>query len=419
MVSDEHQPLATAFAALQLPAVLAPLVVSLPAGRAKVVQGPVQRFVWFSSGRIRSISSSLESERLGNWVIARGLVDRKTITELLASRRQGERIGDVLVRRGLVGADRLGEELRLKAVAMAARMLLEPGTLECEPVPELAREMAVLEDEPRALFVLAARRSTDMAKLEALLGGGLRLVALPRPAGSEYQQELTGVERYVLSRLETPRSLQELRGDLLQQGHDLVRAVAALVAGGLVIESNASARSGREGSGGRPEVVPAGPEAENGRGIPAARPDLREVLQAVDPDRVSASASGEPSADEIDRAVDDKRRAYEMLASGEDRRAAYRLLARGVEVAPDADGLVMMARIEVANPLWRQKALDHLKKAIDLDPKATAAWIELANYWSLRGEPDKQLRCLEAVLRYDPKNGDIRRTLDLLRASHS
>ncbi len=118
---------------------------------------------------------------------------------------------------------------------------------------------------------------------------------------------------------------------------------------------------------------------------------------------------------DAEKAAENKRTARELLSSGGDTRLAYRLLSQSVEVAPDADSLALMAEIEVANPLWRQKALDHFKQALEIDPRLTSAWLGLGNYWSLRGQPEKQCRCLEKVLAYDPRNDEVRHALDLLQ----
>lgn len=117
----------------------------------------------------------------------------------------------------------------------------------------------------------------------------------------------------------------------------------------------------------------------------------------------------------VDQATEQKQRAMEMLNRGGDARVAYRLLSQAVEVAPDPNSLVLMADLEIANPLWRQRALDHLRQALAVEPRLTAAWLGLGNYWSLRGEPEKQRRCLEKILAYDPTNRDVRQALDLLR----
>jgi tetratricopeptide (TPR) repeat protein len=115
-----------------------------------------------------------------------------------------------------------------------------------------------------------------------------------------------------------------------------------------------------------------------------------------------------------EQAAELKRQARELLSSDGDPRIAHRMLSRAIEAAPDADSLVLLAEIEVANPLWRQKALDHLKQALEIEPRLTSAWLGLGNYWSLRGQPDKQCRCLEKILSYDPNNREVRNALDLL-----
>jgi len=117
----------------------------------------------------------------------------------------------------------------------------------------------------------------------------------------------------------------------------------------------------------------------------------------------------------VDEAAELKQRAQDVLAAGGDPRTAFKLLSAAVLAAPDAQSLVVLAELEMANPLWRQQALDHLKQALELEPRLTAAWLGLGNYWSLRGQPDKQRRCFEKILAYEPGNHDVRQALELLR----
>ncbi|MEW6336288.1 MAG: tetratricopeptide repeat protein [Acidobacteriota bacterium] len=120
------------------------------------------------------------------------------------------------------------------------------------------------------------------------------------------------------------------------------------------------------------------------------------------------------SASDVDRAQANKERARQIVDSGGDVRHAVKLLSDAVEVVPDAASLTLLADLEVANPLWRQKALDRLKQAVAIDPKHTPAWLALANYWSLRGQTDKQIRCLQRILSYEPVNLDVREALRLI-----
>jgi tetratricopeptide (TPR) repeat protein len=102
-----------------------------------------------------------------------------------------------------------------------------------------------------------------------------------------------------------------------------------------------------------------------------------------------------------------------LIAKGDLRKA--RLMLEGlVKESPDAEALLQLAQLEIDNPKRAAAALDHLKQAVLIAPEYTEAWLTLANYWSLRGQTDKQKRCLEKVLTYNPANKDVRLALELL-----
>jgi tetratricopeptide (TPR) repeat protein len=105
--------------------------------------------------------------------------------------------------------------------------------------------------------------------------------------------------------------------------------------------------------------------------------------------------------------------AKQLLLEGQAQKA-YRVL-QAAEGTLDSQLLFLMAQIELGNPNLQPRALSHLKQVVELSPHHTEAWLTLANYWSVRGQPGKQRRCLEKILGYDPSNHDARHTLDLLR----
>jgi Tfp pilus assembly protein PilF len=82
--------------------------------------------------------------------------------------------------------------------------------------------------------------------------------------------------------------------------------------------------------------------------------------------------------------------------------------------APDAESLLLLAQLELDNPKRHTSALEHLRLAVAMAPQNTEAWLTLANYWSLRGQSEKQRRCLEKILAYEPGNRDVRDALELL-----
>ena len=105
--------------------------------------------------------------------------------------------------------------------------------------------------------------------------------------------------------------------------------------------------------------------------------------------------------------------AKNFIATGEYRRARL-MLEDLVKNAPDAEALLLLAQLELDNPKRHPSALEHLRLAVAMAPQNTEAWLTLANFWSTRGQSEKQRRCLEKILVYEPGNRDVRDALELL-----
>ncbi len=97
-----------------------------------------------------------------------------------------------------------------------------------------------------------------------------------------------------------------------------------------------------------------------------------------------------------------------------DLRKARLMLEQLVQTAPDAETLITLASLEIDNPKRQPAALEHIKRALEIQPQHTQGWLMLANYWGLRGQPEKQRRCLEKILTYDKNNRDVRDALELI-----
>jgi len=105
--------------------------------------------------------------------------------------------------------------------------------------------------------------------------------------------------------------------------------------------------------------------------------------------------------------------AKKALNAGDVRKARL-MLEKLAQTNPNAETLLLLAQLELDNPKKQPDALEHLRQAVALDPQSTTAWLTLANYWSLRGQPDKQRRCLEKILTYEPNNRDVKDALSYL-----
>ncbi|MGQ9495584.1 MAG: J domain-containing protein [Thermoanaerobaculaceae bacterium] len=96
----------------------------------------------------------------------------------------------------------------------------------------------------------------------------------------------------------------------------------------------------------------------------------------------------------------------EVLIKAGDFGGALPFLEQAVRFDPQGETLLQLARLELRNPMWAQRALSHLKMAVTLEPQLTEGWLELARFWGRRRQNDKALACVEKILEYDPTNAE-------------
>lgn len=281
------------------------------------------------------------------------------------------------------------------AAASLARLVPAPG--EYRVAPQDPPGLFSVSCPVASVIVEAMRRASDVTPVLELLGSERPFVRTKATLPGHLT--LAPLETFVWEKLSSPGTLEQLSALLPEQTQALARAFAGLACAGLLMPA---------------EEPPPRPAATR---FPPASPKLRERLAKIarEGGLPAPDLQHEPTEAELEQAHRDKEEALALLARGEDERRAVRLLAKAVALLPDPRSLVALAEAEVANPMWRERALTHLKQALEMDPKFTPAWLALANYWALRGNTAKQRRCLENILRYDPGNRDVKEALAHLR----
>jgi tetratricopeptide (TPR) repeat protein len=83
---------------------------------------------------------------------------------------------------------------------------------------------------------------------------------------------------------------------------------------------------------------------------------------------------------------------------------AIQLLERACALDPRPSELLKLARLLQRNPLWANRALACLRRAIEADPKHVDSWLELADFWRRRNHVERQRKSLERALAVDPDN---------------
>ena len=145
---------------------------------------------------------------------------------------------------------------------------------------------------------------------------------------------------------------------------------------------------------------------------PAARQRYDRILEELE---AELKAAGRGSRSDL-RAPDQKarlelaeanfRRAEELEREGEVY-LAIRLLEHACAMEPRPEGLLRLARLLLRNPLWANRALDSLRKAMQVDPGFVEGWIELAEFWRRRNNAERQRKALERALVAEPDNPKV------------
>ncbi len=478
------------FEAGGLPPLLRDYVRRLAVGRLDLVPPDGIRHVWFEAGQVRAVASELEDEKLGNWLVSRGVLDPNRMAITLLRQPDGVRFGAFLVQEGVLTAEALTKELEALSVAIVARMLLEPGDFMFFEGEKLPIDAVSLGMTTGSLLAAAVRAFPDENKLRRTIDGE-GYVWTAQDALLLYQQlNLTPQEGYLLSRIDGTTTVAQLRRLVPMPGAELARALAALTVAGVVeVRASSAAKPLAAARVERPpEPAPEAEEAlqytpqqqreytevmklaaEIGHRdyirrlglapgatqdqihsrylefvklyhpdrarephLVSLRNELAQIYSAVqeaydtlgNPERRQRYEQSLSTVQRADTYKEDERRrlarsavvdanlrrARELLKAG-DVGMAVQLLDQAVRLEPSADNLLMLARAEFKNPMWSQRALDHLKHAVALDPEFTEAWLELAEFWAARNMTDRQQQCLEKVLEYDPHNGNVQMAL--------
>ena len=206
-------------------------------------QVEVSKGLYFVDGEIAFAASTLEEDRLGAILYRAGKISEAQFREAMrAAEETGQPLGRALVDAGVLTREELQDAVRAQVERVVLSVLrwtsgeIRRGAMD-RPIPP---ELSVSLDTPRVLL-LGMRQYPDVARLEREIGPPERVLRRASRAPFDYDAlPPTPAERLVLAFCLRPTPV----GELLAQPHpraDLVRAAAALLAGGLLQEVPAMA----------------------------------------------------------------------------------------------------------------------------------------------------------------------------------
>ena len=130
------------------------------------------------------------------------------------------------------------------------------------------------------------------------------------------------------------------------------------------------------------------------------------ILREVEKERrtLSGEDKGETDATVRSAIVEaNLKRADELIHDGE-LYLAIQLLEQACALDPRPAELVKLSRLLLRNPLWTNRALSCMRRAIQIDPNHVDAWLELASFWRRRRNPERERKALERALAAEPDN---------------
>lgn len=475
-----------------LPDHLARLAAEQATGILAAATEHTRREILFVNGEIRAARSTAEEEKLGMWLVDRGVIseDDRALSLLSQGGEAAPPLGHMLVARGSLESGTLARELQELTLAIVRRASAEPALFYEFLAGESPDQPDTLPDLFTAQIILIAARACDdhRAKLAAL-GSLERRVWRSREFDHLLQDfNLTPTEGFLLSRLEGTRTISDLFQVSALPDEQAIATLYPLIVAGVVStgdEARRQAPSRPTAKGGQPKGPrPVNEEtlsvvqrqerlnirrlAEEGRRVDhygalgiAVSADRDEVNRALNrikerfaPSRISEGhlrdlgaelqaiceraeeahqvLSQWKSRERYDKILKDVQHESDQLAQSDERVAAdakarsavveanvkradeliregefylaIQLLEHACKLDPRPGELVKLAQLLLRNPLWTNRALGCMRRAIEVDPDYVEAWLELALFWRRRRNPERERKALEKALAAAPDN---------------
>jgi hypothetical protein len=350
-------------------------------------QGEVSKGLFFLDGSIVFAASTVEEDRLGACLFRAGRISESQFRHAMRTvESSGSPLGQVLVESHILTPLELVGALAAQVERIVLSVLRwTSGTLRREAMDRPLPADQALDVDTNRLLLLGMRQFPDADRLERSLGDPARRLSRVSPSPFDYEQVNTSpAERAALELCSKSAAL----ADLLALPHpraQLVRAVHALVSGGL-IEDAAPAAS-----------------------APAATSEPAWMSAPLEPEP-------EPEA-ETPRPPDEAEKLARSFLERGQRERAVTLLRETIERHPDARSLRRLLALTHARDSGFQGPIERqLLDLLEVDPHDNELRYALASYYRRAGMTARAILQLRIVLSADSAHAAAWRDLGELEA---
>jgi curved DNA-binding protein CbpA len=287
--------------------VIRKLYVNRRSGILHLARGETSKRIYFRKGSMIFANSDVDADRLGEFLIRQGVIDRDAFDKASkAMRETGNRFGRTLVELGFVPA----EEMEARVVDQIQTIIYslfawDSGEYRFEQHENPVDEDIVLNLSTADIILEGTRRLDDMTKVRRALGDLNRVLQTTEDPLLLYQKmtTLSQSEFFILSRVDGNSSINDILSISPIGEDETLRCIYGLASAGVLEAKGGASPAGAAA----PEPEPAAPPSKSKSKIyveppprPAAprveipRPDV-EVRQAAPPPKPKVEAPAEPT----------------------------------------------------------------------------------------------------------------------------
>ncbi len=142
---------------------------------------------------------------------------------------------------------------------------------------------------------------------------------------------------------------------------------------------------------------------------PVKRPRYDRIIRSAETTKAASDApsgsSGGPNPAAARAAIvtHNLSKVDKLIRTG-DVYSAVSLLEQTCDLDPQPSSLLKLAKLMLLNPNWTNRALEKMRRAVEIDPAFVDGWLAVADFWHNQKSAERERKALERALVADPEH---------------
>jgi tetratricopeptide (TPR) repeat protein len=205
-------------------------------GILRLSQAGIKKSIYFKSGRIVFVHSSVKHERLGEVLLRLGKITEEEFAQVSVDLEEGRRLGQALLQKGFLSASEInsGVSYQLQQILFSV-FNWDSGDYEFVDRERPVFEDIMVEVSTPALIIDGIRNITNLLVLERGIGRNEDAVLMPGSNGRRLARtNMDFSEETILAGVDGKTTIRQLRSITRLQPHEFGRALYCLLISGMV-----------------------------------------------------------------------------------------------------------------------------------------------------------------------------------------